>query len=282
MPKPRPEALALAERYRIGIDRTPPRGPAGEHVGRGVGSSLEFQDRRAYSAGDDVRHIDWRALARTDQLLVRQWRDEVLPRVEILVDGSRSMAIEDEKGRVVVDLTALLARAAQESGAQARIVLLADRPRIVATDELELVGFELDGRAPLDVALRDAAGMVRPGSIVLLLSDFLFPHQASDLLRPLGARAGALGVLHVLARSESDPHAGAAHRFVDCESGEALDLVLDPPTCTRYRERLKRLTDSLDTETRRARGRFVPIDVATSLEVLCRDRLAREGVLVPR
>lgn len=282
MPRPRPEALALGERYRIGIDRTPPRGPAGEHVGRGTGSSLEFQDRRAYAAGDDVRHVDWRALARTDQLLVRLWREEVLPRVEILVDVSRSMAIEEEKGRVVVDLVALLARAASESGAQPRVVLLGDRPRILGDVELELEGFELDGRAPLDVALRAAGGMARPGSIVVLVSDFLFPHDAADLVRPLGARAGALALLQVLARSESEPRAGAAHRFVDCESDEALDLVVDAPTVERYRERLKRLTDALETETRRARGRFIGVDVATPLDALCRDRLAREGLLVPR
>jgi uncharacterized protein (DUF58 family) len=282
VPRPTREALALGERYRIGIDRTPPRGPAGEHVGRGTGSSLEFQDRRAYSAGDDVRHVDWRALARTDQLLVRLWRDEVLPRVEILVDVSRSMAIEERKAQATVDLVALLARAAHESGAHPRVVLLGESPRVVAADELERAGFELDGRVALDAALRAAGDLVRPGSIVVLVSDFLFPHEAADLVRPLGARAGALAVLQVLARAESDPRAGGAHRFVDCESGEALDLVLDEPTVARYRERLKRRGDALETETRRARGRFASVDAGTALEVVCREGLAREGILEPR
>ncbi|MCP5089094.1 MAG: DUF58 domain-containing protein, partial [Rhodobacteraceae bacterium] len=41
---------------------------------------MEFHDRRRYEAGDDVRHIDWRVLARTDELLVRVHREEVVPR----------------------------------------------------------------------------------------------------------------------------------------------------------------------------------------------------------
>jgi uncharacterized protein (DUF58 family) len=282
MPAPRPEALLLARRYRLGLDETPPRGPAGERLGLGTGASLEFQDRRAYAPGDDVRHVDWRALARTDQLLVRQWREEVLPRVEVLLDGSRSMAIEPLKAQLAADLAALLGRAAAEDGAQVRVVVLGEPPRLLPLDELEREGLDFAGSASLLDSLRIASALQRPGSTVILVSDFLSPHAAGDLVRPLAARAGALALLQVLAPEESEPAAGRANRLVDCESGATLDLVLDAPTVARYRRRLRRLCDELEVEARRARGRFVQLGSRDALDVACRERLAREGVLVPR
>ena len=282
MPIPRAEALRQSELWKLALDETPPRGAAGERMALGVGASLEFQDRRAYAPGDDVRHVDWRALARTDQLMVRQWRAEVLPRVEILVDASRSMAIDAAKEQLVCDLTALLAHAALESGALPVIVRVAARPRVVPLDELEHGGLEFDAREPFDDALRAAGGLLRHGAIRILLSDFLFPHDAADLVRPLGSSAGALALVQVLARSEDAPEHGGAYRLTDCETDEVQDLVLDANTVTRYRERLRRLCDALEIEARRARGRFVPLVADRDLAWLCRERLAREGVLAPR
>ena len=73
-------------------------GRDGDQLGRGTGASLEFQDRRSYVAGDDLRHLDWRAYARTDQLMLRLYREEILPHVEIVVDASRSMATSRGQG----------------------------------------------------------------------------------------------------------------------------------------------------------------------------------------
>ena len=78
-----------------------------------VGSSLEFQDRRLYEAGDDVRHLDWRAFARTDELFVRQYREEIQPRLELLIDDSRSMAVTETKAQLAVDVAAPTSRASR-------------------------------------------------------------------------------------------------------------------------------------------------------------------------
>src|SRR5207253_6925536 len=68
----------------------PVAGRSGELLGRGTGSSVEFQEYREYLPGDDVRHVDWAAYARSDALMVRLYRDEISPRTEVLLDGSRS------------------------------------------------------------------------------------------------------------------------------------------------------------------------------------------------
>lgn len=281
MPRPSPDAHALAERYRLALLETPPRGVMGEHRGRGVGSSLEFQDRRAYAAGDDVRHLDWRAFARTDQMLVRQYREEILPRVDLVVDASRSMGFHAEKAQAATDVAALVAFAARANGVAVSVVRAAERAEPVALDALAAHGIAFDGRTPFDAAMASVGGLLRPGSMRVLVSDFLFPHEPRALLRPLAARGGGLAVVQVLAREESAPTSSSALRLVDCESEATLDLVVDRAAVERYLERLERATRALDEESRRLGARFARIDAGTGLAEQCRDVLVPASVLVP-
>ncbi|MFO7907213.1 MAG: DUF58 domain-containing protein, partial [Pirellulaceae bacterium] len=46
---------------------------------------------RNYAAGDNIRHLDWRMLARTDRLYVKQYEEETNLRAQIVLDASRSM-----------------------------------------------------------------------------------------------------------------------------------------------------------------------------------------------
>jgi uncharacterized protein (DUF58 family) len=281
MPSPRSEAIALAERYRLGLAHEPRRGAAGERLGRTAGSSLEFHDRRAYQAGDDVRHLDWRAFARTDQLLVRQYREEILPRLELIVDASRSMRVEEAKGRLLVDLAALLAIAARASGFEVATIPLGNAPEHLPEDRLLRDGLPLDGRTPLAAAIRDAGPLLRHGSLRILLSDFLSPHDAPSLLRKLATRTGGLVLIQILGEEDANPPADTALRMTDSESGAELDLVIDDRLRNRYLERLSRLTAALETESRRAGALFLSIGSSTSLETICRDVLACRGILEP-
>jgi uncharacterized protein (DUF58 family) len=282
MPRANPNVLELAERFRLGLERVPPRGPAGERLGKASGASLEFQDRRAYQLGDDVRHVDWRALARSDQLVVRLWREEVLARVEILLDVSRSMALDPRKAELALDLTTLFAAAARADGAQVQLIALGERPRLVEFEELLATGLEFEARVPLAEALPSAEDLRRHGSVCLVVSDFLFPHDPRELVRSLGRKAGVLALVQVLAEFENDPPIGSARRLVDCESDAALDLVLDRATVTRYRSRLKNLTAGLEQECRRAQARFSTLVADRSLEEIVRAELVASGLIWPR
>lgn len=278
MPKPSPEALRLGALHRLALLGDPQRGSIGERIARGTGSSLEFQDRRAYQAGDDVRHVDWRALARTDQILVRQYREEVLPRVEIVVDPSRSMAVEDAKAQLAVDVAAILSIAARGAGFQTVVALAGDRPEIADAERFEASGVEFASRTAWPPTLTAALATLRAGSMRVLVSDFLFAHDARELVRPLAARGAGLALVQVLGAGDAHPEAGSALRLVDSESGASRDLVLDPRTVARYRERLERLTSGLHEESRRAGGRFVRVDTGQSPAEVARE-LTRAGVL---
>jgi hypothetical protein len=107
---------------RLALPRTPAGGRLGERLGSGTGSSLEFQDYRQYALGDDLRHVDWSAYARSEVLTVRLYREEVAPRIDLVFDVSRSMVVTEQKTRGYEELCALLACASASAEADTRVV----------------------------------------------------------------------------------------------------------------------------------------------------------------
>src|SRR6516164_5404978 len=111
------EGERAGQRYALRLPRPTPRGATGAAMGQRAGSSLEFKDYRDYQIGDDLRHIDWNAFARSDQLSVKLYREEITPHLDLVLDVSRSMALEDTaKARATLALAACLATAAANAG----------------------------------------------------------------------------------------------------------------------------------------------------------------------
>src|SRR5205085_2991332 len=99
--------------YALSVPRHAPLGMVGGTLSQRSGSSLEFRDHRAYEPGDDLRHIDWSAYARTDQLTIKLFREEVTPVLDLVLDSSRSMDLEGtDKAGAAVALAAFFATAA--------------------------------------------------------------------------------------------------------------------------------------------------------------------------
>src|SRR5579859_2589110 len=137
-----PEVQRAVDTYQLGLPRTPAAGRSGELLGRGTGSSLEFQEYREYIPGDDIRHLDWGAYARSDTLMVRLFREEISPRTEILMDATRSMTTgEPMKSRLTRQLAAVFALLSGRLGGRPAIVPLEDGPPVpLGLDALDRLG----------------------------------------------------------------------------------------------------------------------------------------------
>src|ERR1700710_306944 len=59
------------------------------------GFSVEFAEHRLYNNGESVKNIDWKLLARTDKLFVKQFEEETNLRCYLLLDTSSSMNFPD-------------------------------------------------------------------------------------------------------------------------------------------------------------------------------------------
>src|SRR6059036_1231415 len=65
---------------------------SGLHRSPDYGFSQEFAEYRAYTPGDDLRHVDWNVFARTDRCYLKRYRGETNTMVTVLLDASKSMA----------------------------------------------------------------------------------------------------------------------------------------------------------------------------------------------
>ncbi len=288
-----PEVQQAAAAFQLGLPRLPVSGHAGELLGRGSGSSLEFQEYREYLPGDDIRHLDWAAYARTDALMVRLYREEISPRVEIFLDASRSMntrtpLVQDPpatlKSTLAKQLTALFAALAAKLGGRPAIFPMADaRPAETwGLRELEtLEAYPLMARRTL--AEYAADHQIPPGrqAVRVIISDFLFPHDPESLIKQFSNNISGLWVFQILNRFEAEPKALGGRRLIDMETDMESDLVLDDQMIAAYQSRLNRLQELLARECRRRQAVFAPLIADAGLKSICSKTLCRLGVLKP-
>jgi uncharacterized protein (DUF58 family) len=92
------------------------------------GSGIEFADHREYTAGDDLRYLDWNIYARHGDLLLKRFQEEEDLHVYFLLDCSRSMAFgEPAKFDLARQVTAALAYIALADLDRIAVVAFADR-----------------------------------------------------------------------------------------------------------------------------------------------------------
>lgn len=265
-----PPWAAVAPRYRLRRGGRF-RGGLGGRRGLGAGGGQDFVDFRDYAPGDDLRHLDWRGFARSDQLRVRLFEQETAPAGDVLVDLSASMAATEPKRRALGDLARLFAAwIAGEGGA----------PRWLA----------LGGGAVPDPEAAECAGAMglavprvplRARGVRVVLSDCLDPGDLAAALRRLAVGAARFVVVQLLDPWERDPAAGGATTLHDCESGQRLELQLDARTVAAYRQRLLRLQASVRAVTAGLGGAFAEV-LAAPPDEMCRRHLLPAGIVEPR
>ena len=64
---------------------------SGQHRSPYQGISIEFAQHRPYVQGDDIRHVDWKVLGKTDKVYLKQYIEETNLHLIVVVDASQSM-----------------------------------------------------------------------------------------------------------------------------------------------------------------------------------------------
>jgi uncharacterized protein (DUF58 family) len=85
-----PEIMSLIHQLELSTKVAMRAALVGDTRQRDLGFGSEFDQIREYSQGDDIRFIDWRGFARTNKLLVRQYRKQISKKVYVLLDLSSS------------------------------------------------------------------------------------------------------------------------------------------------------------------------------------------------
>jgi len=234
------DAMAVAGRVCLPMRSRVWKGQAGEFAGSGSGSSLDFQDHRSYQPGDDPRHINWQAYARTGHHTMKLFREEVRPVVELVVDVSESMFFDPVKARLAAGLAFLVVRSAGASGAGVRVhAVCGDAVRTIDSDALRGHDWLAAAR---EIEAGDRAAPPEPARVALrantvrvFLSDLLFPGEPEATLRHLGGRGSMLIVLSPFLAAEASPAWAGNCELIDVERATHHPGKVDAGLLDRYR-----------------------------------------------
>jgi uncharacterized protein (DUF58 family) len=225
--------LAMPERAAVGA--------AGIHLGRGQGASVEFHEHREYQPGDDLRHLDWNASARSDRLIVKLYREEVSPCLDLVIDGSQSMALPGSlKTEATVGLAALLCTAAAGAGWSHATWWTGDTCQRLQGGALHAQAWSepFAARANPGTALHSHPPGWRQRGVRIMISDLLWPGLPAPTLQRLAAGAAATAVLRVVSTLDLAPVETGNLRLTDVETGDQLEVRLDATTGDAYRRAL--------------------------------------------
>jgi len=83
--------LQELDRFRVIMKKHIHSKYSGDRESKTSGSGLTFRDHRKYERGDDVRTVDWRVYARTEEYIIKRYEEERNMQVHIVIDSSGSM-----------------------------------------------------------------------------------------------------------------------------------------------------------------------------------------------
>ena len=83
--------LGQLDKFSLVVNKRVTSNYIGPRKSMALGRGLIFKEHRIYAPGDDIRSIDWRVYARTDDLYVKTYEEERNLTVHIIVDYSASM-----------------------------------------------------------------------------------------------------------------------------------------------------------------------------------------------
>lgn len=234
-------ALTVASRVRLPLRARVWKGQAGEFLGAGIGSSLDFQDHRSYAPGDDPRHINWQAYARTGQYTMKLYREEVRPVVDLIFDVSESMFFDPVKAKRSVEVFYLIAESALRSGASLSVHLLrGDAYRPLANEAVIAHKWWTQANAmpATDPAAVPALQRVplRPNAIRVFVSDLLFAGDPAPMVDLLAGRQGSAILLAPFLHVEAEPDWSGNYEFVDAERQTKHPHRIEPHVLRHYRE----------------------------------------------
>jgi uncharacterized protein (DUF58 family) len=266
----------------------------GRHRSKHQGGVFEFAEHRDYSAGDEIRLIDWRVYGKSDRYYIKRYEEETNLQVVMAVDASGSMEFglstmsKFDYARIgCACLSRLILR---QRDAVGLAVIGKDGTRFIPPRanalHLQALCDALRSATPRDTAslpegLLEAGRRIRRRGIFLVWTDAFGEREPlMKSIRRLRQRGHEAVLLHVLAPEELSFQFDGWSRF-ECLETESFGIDVDPPAVRKhYLERFSRFLSDLRRDCQKigCEYRLMPTDrpLGDSLAEFLQRRMARK------
>jgi uncharacterized protein (DUF58 family) len=238
---------------------------AGLHRSPDFGFSQEFAEYRAYTPGDDLRHVDWNLFARTERCYLKRYRGETNSQLTVLLDASNSMEFTSgppkkmDYARFIAASLFYLAIHNQRDAAglivfdeKVRdVVRPSTRPGQLARLFAGLERAEPHARTDFAKPLHHFQELLHRRGIAIVISDFYEdPEAIVRTVEPLRYRGNEVVLFHILDPEEIRPTLKGSAVLIDLETDQKMEVVPEYAR-TEYRTRIDAHIEQLRS---RARG----------------------------
>lgn len=264
---------------------------SGLHRSPDFGFSQEFAEYRAYSEGDDLRHVDWNVYARTERAFLKRYRGETNTQLTILLDSSASMTYGSHKVNKLDFaryLTASISYLSNQQRDAVGIVVFDDEVRQYVPPSSRHGQFvrvlhavesaEPGVRTNFEKPFFHCMNFLRRRGMLVVISDFYAdPELVVKTMIPLRVHGDELILFHVLDPQEIQPSLRDPVLMVDLETQEEVEVSPDY-LHNEYRQKLDAHVEALRDQARRAGMDYFLLDTSKPLDSALRDYLLiRQG-----
>ena len=261
---------------------------AGLHRSPDFGFSQEFAEYRAYSPGDDLRHVDWNVFARTERAYLKRYRGETNSILTVLLDASNSMKFSSHSVSKMdyarFAAASLFYLAIHNQRDAAGLIVFDDEIRSYIRPSTRqgqlhrlLAGLEqAEPRARTNFAkpLDHFQQFLRRRGMVVFISDFYdSPEHIIRTIEPLRFHGNEVVLFHVLDPREIRPEFGEPATLVDLETQDRIEIT---PEYVRdeYRKKFDAHVESLRDKARGAGMDYHLLNTDRPLDDALREYLA--------
>jgi uncharacterized protein (DUF58 family) len=239
---------------------------AGMHRSPDFGFSQEFAEYRAYTQGEDLRHVDWNLFARTERCYLKRYKGETNSQLMILLDASNSMQYSSRRTSKA-DYARYLAAslfylAIRNQRDAAGLIVFDEEVRNYiqpSTRQGQLVRLlaALDTAEPhaqtnFSKPLTHFHSMSRRRGIAIVISDFYErPETIAHSFESLRFKGNDVVLFHVLDPQEIKPELKHPAILVDMESGQKIEVTPEYVNTT-YRTKIQDHITELRTRAQAA------------------------------
>ncbi len=235
----------------------------GEYKSSFKGKGMEFHEVRDYFIGDDIRNIDWNVTARMNHPFVKRFVEERELTIFIIADcsGSGEFGTKKEKKKdLIARIAALFAFSAEKNNDKAGLLMFSDkvehylppakgrRHTLHIIRDILLFKGESKKTDPVP-AMEFSQGVLRHGSIVLFISDFLGENFNVDHIKmPLSLMAKKFDLIPIVVRDPLENEFGINGKITFLDAETERIRMFDGKELT---EKLKEIRKARDEEMNR-------------------------------
>jgi uncharacterized protein (DUF58 family) len=240
--------LKQLDRFHLAVKKRVTSNYTGPRKSVATGRGLMFKEHRVYAPGDDIRLIDWKVFARTDDLYIKTFEEERNLTAHIILDASASMGFGkpiskfDYASMLGVGFAYLAMRENEKfqfSTFNEGLEIFQSRRGMsqLASMVYYLNNVKTNGHSKLLDAMAQYKKVIGSRSMLVMVSDFLLDiNEVVEALYTLGDHE--IKLIQLLDPIEKDLKYSGDFKLIDSESNSMLRTYVSPRLRVEYQQML--------------------------------------------